>query len=209
MSIICKDCGGIFKKPCITFYNNTNHIYNQHFQIDNYGTLFPVYFNFLGFECWLNDTDTTFYYQPTIQLLTKLQTISQKTHIHKQIFKEITHYLNKKYITNLHHGIHLLNHQLSNNLINLQGHTLNFNNPIIPKWTQPTYLHSGYTYLPFEIPNPTYLSSGYTYLPSNLPSGYTPNLTSNLPSGYTKVNKKKSKTYLKSSFKSSLPTIPE
>lgn len=123
MSIICYQCGGIFKNPCITFNDN---FYNQHFQIDKYGTLFPVYHNFLGYNCWLNDNYTDFCYQPTIQLLKKLLTISQKTITDKQIFTQITHYLDHKYIINLNYGIQLLNKQLSNQSINLQGHTFNF-----------------------------------------------------------------------------------
>ena len=57
MSLICKDCGGIFNRPCIIFNNSNNPeiINNHHYQIDKYGVLFPVFSNFLGFECWLND----------------------------------------------------------------------------------------------------------------------------------------------------------
>lgn len=144
MSFICKDCGGIFNHPCITFnntYNNPQIINNHHYQIDKYGVLYPVYSNFLGIECWLNDNYEnynygTFTYQPTIKLLKKLQTISQKTITDIQIFKEITQFLNQKYIINLNYGFHLLNHQITTNSINLQGHSTIFIGNIL-KWVHP------------------------------------------------------------------------
>ena len=143
MSLICKDCGGIFNRHCITF-NNTNdpHIMNNnHYQIDKYGILFPVYSNFLGIECWLNDNyDNSNYgiftYQPTIKLLKKLQTLSQKTGVDIQIFKEITKFLDQKYVINLDYGFNLLNHQLTTNSINLQGHSTIFIGNIL-NWVQP------------------------------------------------------------------------
>ena len=196
MSIICKDCGGIFKNPCITFYNNfNNNFYNQHFQIDNYGTLLPVYHNFLGFDCWLNDTDTTFNYQPTIKLLHKLLTISQKTITDKQIFTQITQYLNHTYIINLNYGIQLLNHQLSNNRINLHGHILNFTGNIL-KWVPPI-IYNSLT----NFNHPIIYNSLTTFNPSGI---------NTIKTKITPITHKTSKkNFKKSSLKSLLSTIHE
>jgi len=200
MSIICKDCGGIFNQPCITFTNtnNPNIINNHHYQMDKYGILFPVYFNFLGFECWLNDNYQnynygTFIYQPTIQLLKKLLTVSQKTEIDKQIFKEITRFLDQKYITNLDYGLQLLNHQLSTNSINLQGHSTIFKGNIL-NWISPVLN----PILNYNYQQPCYFQQPFQQI--NFITTYNHN----------NLNKKiKPKKKSKSLFKLLLPTIDE
>ena len=164
MSFICNECGGIFNNPCITFNNNIN---KHHYQIDKYGILYPVFYNFLGIECWLNDNYDnhnygTFTYQPTIKLLNKLHTIPQKTTIDIQIFKEITHFIDHKYIINLDYGIQLLNHQLSTNSINLHGHSTIFKGNI-PIWISPiiyyinTNINTNTTLKPIKHIKPTKL----------------------------------------------------
>jgi len=200
MSFICKDCGGIFNRPCITFNNSNNPeiINNHHYQIDKYGVLFPVFSNFLGFECWLNDNYQNsnygaFTYQPTIELLKKLQTLSQKTSVDIQIFKEITKFIDQKYIINLDYGMQLLIHQISTNSINLQGHSTIFKGNIL-KWVQPILnpiLQYNYQFYQQTF-NQTYLIPKTYLIPNN-------NLN----------NKPKSIKKSKALFKLLLPTINE
>ena len=200
MALVCNECGGIFNRPCITFNNSNNPeiMNNHHYQIDKYGKLFPVYFNFLGFECWLNDNYYnnnygTFCYQPTIQLLKKLLTITQKTKIDKQIFKEITQFLDQKYITNLDYGLQLLNHQLFTNSINLQGHSTIFKGNIL-NWV-PSILN--------PVLNPIiYTTFNYqqSYYQNNFMTPY------NFNNSKEKIKPKKKS---KSLFKLLLPTINE
>ena len=203
MSLICKDCGGIFNRHCITF-NNTNNPYiinNHHYQINKYGILFPVYSNFLGIECWLNDNyDNSNYgiftYQPTIKLLKKLQTLSQKTGVDIQIFKEITKFLDQKYVINLDYGLQLLNHQLSTNSINLQGHSTIFIGNIL-NWVHPILNYN------YQQPFQQFYEQSFQqfYYQNNFIPKYNHN--------NSKTNLKKKIKTSKALFKLLLPTIDE
>lgn len=206
MSLICKDCGGIFNRPCITFNNSNNQeiVNNHHYQIDKYGVLFPVFSNFLGFECWLNDNYQNsnygaFTYQPTIELLKKLQTLSQKTSVDIQIFKEITKFIDQKYIINLDYGMQLLIHQLSTNSINLQGHSTIFKGNIL-KWVQPILN-------PVSILNPI-LQYNYQFYQQTFNQTYLIPKTYLIPNNNLN-NKPKSIKKSKALFKLLLPTINE
>ena len=205
MSIICKDCGGIFNKPCITF-NNSFIMFNNHYQIDSKGVFFPVLNTFIGIECWLNDNsiDGNFIYHPTIELLKKLQLLPQKTSIDIQIFKEITKLIDQKYIINLDYGIQLLNKQISTNSINLQGHSTNYTG-IIAKWVQP--LLNPILFFPFQ-PNyqPNYQPNQQPNYQHNFYPNYYPDNQPNNNST-TKPKPKKKKNYLQ--FKPQLSTINE
>jgi hypothetical protein len=205
MSIICKDCGGIFNKPCFTFNNNNSLImpYN-HYQTDTRGVLFPVLTNFMGIECWLNDNTNNgyFIYHPTIELLKKLKFLPKKTYFDIQIFKEITQLLDQKYIINLDYGINLLNYQISTNSINLQGHTNNYTG-IIPKWVKPLLN----PVLIFPLQQYYYMTNQLNYQ-SNYQSNYQPNYQPNYQSyNNPKAKPKTKKSY--SDFKPQLSTINE
>ena len=204
MSIICKDCGGIFNKPCFTFNNNNSLIVSSnHYQTDSKGVLFPVLANFMGIKCWLNDNTLKgyFIYHPTIELLKKLQFLPQKTYLDIQIFREITQLLDQKYIINLDYGIQLLNHQISTNSINLQGHTNNYTG-IIPKWVKP--LLNPVLIFPFQqyyymTKQPNYQQPNYQQ-----PNYQQPNYQS-----YNNTNPKPKTKKNSSQFKPQLSTINE